>query len=194
MGKSQVLKVFLSSMGPKAPRAGARGKKNDEPKGWKTPTTLTEMRSFHGLVSFYRRFSHNFNTIMSPITNCMKGTKFTWTPEASTAFEEIKVRLTTALVLVLPDFSQPFELHCDASGVGIGVILSQRGRPVTYFNEKLNGSKLNYSTYDVEFYAVVRALKHWSSYLAYNEFVLISNHEALKHLHIQDKLSARHAR
>ncbi|GAA0143743.1 hypothetical protein LIER_04353 [Lithospermum erythrorhizon] len=85
---------------------------------WKTPPTLIEVRSFHGWVSFYRRFIHNFSTIMSPITNCMKGTKFTWTPKASTAFEEIKVRLNYIVmlpVLVLPDFSQPFELHCDAS-------------------------------------------------------------------------------
>ncbi|GAA0148096.1 hypothetical protein LIER_36652 [Lithospermum erythrorhizon] len=165
--------------------------KVEDVQDWNTPTTLTEVRSFHGLVSFYRRFIHNFSTIMSPITNCMKGTKFTWTPEASTAFEEIKVRLTTAPVLVLPNFSQPFELHCDSSG--IGAVFSQGGCPVAYFNEKLSGSKLNYSTYDVEFYAVVRALKHWSSYLAYNEFVLFYDHEALKHLHSQDKLSTRHA-
>ncbi|GAA0152429.1 hypothetical protein LIER_10913 [Lithospermum erythrorhizon] len=118
---------------------------------WKTPTTLTKVRSFHGLVSFCRRFIHNFSAIMSSITNCMKGTKFTWTPEASTTFKEIKVRLTTAPILVLPDFSQPFELHCDASGISIGAILSQGGRLVAYFNEKLSGSKLNYSTYDVEF-------------------------------------------
>ncbi|GAA0167707.1 hypothetical protein LIER_22579 [Lithospermum erythrorhizon] len=125
---------------------------------WKTTTTLSEVRSFHRLVSFYMHFIHNFSTIMSRIMNCMKGKKFTWTPETSTAFEEINVRLTMAPILVLLDFSQPFELHCDASGVGIRAILSQGGRSVAYFNEKLSGSKLNYSTYDVEFYVVLNSL------------------------------------
>jgi hypothetical protein len=96
--------------------------------------------------------------------------------------------LTTAPILTLLDFSQLFELHCDASKVGIGVVLSQGGRSVTYFSQKLSGSKLNYSTYDVEFYALVQALKHWSFYLSYNEFILHSDHEALKHLQSQDKL------
>jgi hypothetical protein len=87
--------------------------------------------------------------------------------------------LTSAPVLTLLDFSQLFELHCDASKVGIGVVLSQGGRPVTYFSQKLSGSKLNYSTYDVEFYALVQALKHWSFYLAYNEFILHSDRESI---------------
>jgi hypothetical protein len=95
---------------------------------------------------------------------------------------------------MLPDFEVPFELHCDASKVGIGAVLSQGGKPVAFFSEKLSGSRLNYSTYDMEFYALVQSLRHWSSYLAYNDFILYSDHEALKHLNSQDKLSSRHAK
>ena len=56
----------------------------------------------------------------------------------------------------------------------------QGGKSVVFFSEKFSGSRLNYSTYDVEFYALVQSLRHWSSYLAYNDFILYSNHEALK--------------
>jgi hypothetical protein len=113
-----------------------------------------------------------------------------WNEAAPKAFGMIKLKLTKAPLLVLPDFEVPFELHCGASKVSI----SQGGKPVAIFSEKLGGSRLNYSTYDVEFYALVQALRHWSSYLAYNDFILYSDHEALKHLNSQDKLSARHAK
>lgn len=64
---------------------------------------------------------------------------------------------------------------------------------MAYFSEKLSGSKLNYSTYDVEFIVVVQVAKHWKHYLFHKEFILYTGHEALKHLHKQDKVSFRHA-
>ena len=67
----------------------------------------------------------------------------------------------TTPILMLPDFSIIFELHIDPLKVGIGVILSQQGRLVAYFSEKLFGTQSRYNTYDVEFYAVVQAIKHW---------------------------------
>lgn len=162
-------------------------------RNWPQPRSITEVRSFHGLASFYRRFIPHFSSLMAPLTDCIKGAKFNWTDDAAIAFNEIKHKLTTAPLLVLPDFSMPFELHCDASKTGIGAVLSQSSRLVAYFSEKLSGSKLRFSTYDIEFYAVVQAVKHWRHYLFQREFILFTDHDSLKYLTSQDKISSRHA-
>ncbi|XP_021769518.1 uncharacterized protein LOC110733760, partial [Chenopodium quinoa] len=161
---------------------------------WPSPKTLTEVRSFHGLASFYRRFIKNFSTLMAPITECTKKGTFEWTTQAQKAFEEVKEKMCNTPILALPDFSKPFEVECDASGKGIGAVLIQGGRPIAYFSEKMSQGKLNYSTYDKEFYAMVRALEHWSHYLRPQPFILHSDHESLRFIHGQKKLNARHAK
>ena len=127
---------------------------------WSLPHSITEVRSFYGLAVFYRQFIPYFSSIMAPVIDCMKGSRFHWTKEAEDAFKLIKVCLTTAPILVLPYFSQSFELHYNALKVGIGAVLSQHGKPVASFSEKLSGSRMMNSTYGVEFYAVVQAVRH----------------------------------
>nr|GEU78864.1 hypothetical protein [Tanacetum cinerariifolium] len=107
---------------------------------------------------------------------------------------KIKDRMTEASVLALPNFEKVFELDCDASGVGIGSVLSQDNRPIAFFSEKLSESRQKYTTYEKEFYAIVRALEHWRHYLISKDFILYSYHEALTYINGQHKLKPRHAR
>jgi len=106
----------------------------------------------------------------------------------------IKQKLCQSPVLALPNFEDLFELECNASGVGIGAVLLQSKRPIAYFSEKLNGSRCNYSTYDKEIYAIVRAFTHWSHYLKPRSFVLHSDHQVLKYMNGQHKLNPRNAK
>jgi hypothetical protein len=178
---------------------GAKGITVDEEKvkaikEWPTPKSITEVRSFHGLASFYRRFVKDFSTLAAPLTEIVKkSVGFKWGSEQDRAFIEIKERLCGAPLLALPDFSKTFEIECDASGIGIGAVLMQEKRPIAYFSEKLNGAVLNYPTYDKELYALVRALETWQHYLWPKEFVIHTDHESLKHLKGQGKLNRRHA-
>lgn len=162
---------------------------------WPTPSSITEVRSFHGLASFYRRFVKDFSTIAAPLTEIIKkSVEFKWGQQQQEAFELLKDKLCSAPILRLPDFSNTFELECDASGIGIGAVLTQDRQPIAYFSEKLKAAQLNYSTYDKELLALVRALEVWQHYLLPKEFVIHTDHESLKWLNGQGKLNKRHAR
>ena len=91
-------------------------------------------------------------------------------------------------MLALPNFDKLFEIECDASDKGIGAVLSQEGRPIEYMSEK---SRRKWSTYDQEFYVILRALKTWEHYLIQKEFVLYNDHQALKYFNSQQNLSMR---
>ena len=150
---------------------------------WPTPQNVGDVRSFHGLARFYRRFVANFSSLASPLNELVKkDTPFCWTDKHEQAFQKLKAQPTNAPILALPNFAKTFELECDASGVGIGVVLLQGGHPIAYFSEKLHGATLNYPTYDKELYALVRALQTWEDYLVSKDFVIHSDHGSLEDL------------
>ena len=137
----------------------------------------------------------DFSTIACPLNELTKkNVPFIFGNAQESAFNELKKRLTEAPLLALPDFSNTFELECDASGLGIGGVLMQCGRPVAYYCEKLDGARLNYPIYDKELYALVRVLEVWQHYLWPKEFVIHSDHESLKYLKTQANLNKRHAK
>ncbi|XP_019236740.1 PREDICTED: uncharacterized protein LOC109216976 [Nicotiana attenuata] len=148
---------------------------------WPIPRSISNIRSFHGMVSFYRRFIKNFSTLVAPIIECLKEVMFKWNEEAQKRIELVKKEMTQAPNLQLPNFDVLFEVECDALGVGAGGVISQEGVP---WREKLSGSKLKYSAYEKDFYATLRVLQLWSNYLL--------PREAEKYLSHQQKLNARH--
>jgi hypothetical protein len=117
-----------------------------------------------------------------------------WSDTQEESFNILKHKLIHAPLLQLPDFNKMFEGECDASGIGLGSVLLQEGKPVAYFSEKLSVPSLNYSTYDKELYALVQTLETCQHYLWPKEFVIHSDHESLKHIRSQSKLNRRYAK
>ena len=109
------------------------------------------------MVNVYRKYIRHFSEISAPLTKLIKKDKhFEWNKEAEKAFKELKKKMTTSPILILPDFRKMFEVQTDASGVAIGGVLLQENRPVAYFSEKLNDAPQRYCTYDVKLYAMVQ--------------------------------------
>ena len=101
--------------------------------------------------------------------------------------------MSIAPVLALPNFDKVFQVECDASMVGIGVVISQDNKPVAFFSEKVCEARSKWSTYELEFFVVVRTLKHWEHYLIQREFVLYTDHQALKHINSQVSINKMYA-
>jgi hypothetical protein len=173
--------VFLSFV------VSAQGVEVDEEKikalrEWLAPQNVSQVRSFLGLAGFYRQFVKDFSTIAAPINKLTeKDAEFHWGAAQEKAFNKLKMTLTTAPLLALPNFGKTFEIECVASGVGIGGVLMQEGRPIAYFTERLSSPTLNNTIYDKELYALVRTLETWEHNLLPKEFIIHSDHESLKH-------------
>ncbi|XP_020683016.1 uncharacterized protein LOC110100003 [Dendrobium catenatum] len=163
-------------------------------KDWPQPQSFFDIRSFHGLANFYHRFIKNFILIMAPITDCLKLKSFSWGADQQQSFEAIKEALTTAPILALPSFDIPFMVDTDASSIGIGAVLSQMGKPIAFFSEKLCPARSKWAAYEQELYAIIRALKQWESYLLHQDFVLCSDNKALQYINTQKNISRMHAR
>nr|AAM74297.1 Putative retroelement [Oryza sativa Japonica Group] len=162
---------------------------------WKQPKTVSEIRSFLGLAGYYRRFIENFSKIARPMTRLLqKEVKYKWTEDCERSFQELKKRLVTAPVLILPDTRKGFQVYCDASRLGLGCVLMQEGKVVAYASRQLRPHENNYPTHDLELAAVVHALKIWRHYLFGNRTEIYTDHKSLKYIFTQPDLNMRQRR
>jgi len=154
---------------------------------WPTPQSPKDCRSFLGLCNFYRRFVRGFSNIAQPITELMKEkVPWCWEGAQEKAFAQLKIAMSTAPVLVFPDFDRQFTLTTDASLVAVGGILQQdQGRglqPIAYSSKKLNAAEIRYSAYERELLGIVWAVGQWRHYLQGRRFIVQTDHSSLRYL------------
>ncbi|CAA0840369.1 Uncharacterized mitochondrial protein AtMg00860, partial [Striga hermonthica] len=150
--------------------------------GWPKPTSLTQLRGFLGLTGYYQKFVKDYGTIAKPLTEMTKKGAFKWTEASEKAFEELKEAMTTTPVLAMLRFDVLFEIHSDASDIGIGAVLVQEGRPLAYLSKALGPARLGLSTYVKEMLAMVEAVRVWRPYLLGRRFRFVTDQQPLKHL------------
>ena len=160
-------------------------------KGWPVPKNVTDVRSFVGFCSYYRRFIRNFAEIARPLhAVTKKNARFEWNEDCQVAFERLKLELTTAPMLQYPDFTSPFVVDTDASNVSLGAVLSNvidgDERPLVFASRVLSKTESMYSTTKREALAVVQALKWFRPYIWGTEFVVRTDHASLRWLFRQN--------
>ncbi|GJU43888.1 putative reverse transcriptase domain-containing protein [Tanacetum coccineum] len=169
--------------------------KIEDVKNWKAPRTLTEVCSFLGLARYYRRFIKNFSKIAKSLTILTQNSKtFDWGEEHELIFQTLKDKLCNVPILTLPDGPEDFVVYCDASGIGLGCVLMQRGKVIAYASRQLKIHKDNYTTHDLELGAVVFALKIWRHYLYGTKSVIYTDHKSLQHIFSQKELNMQQRR
>ncbi|KAH0728122.1 hypothetical protein KY284_003987 [Solanum tuberosum] len=170
-------------------------KKTDVIRNWPRPLTPSDIRSFLGLVGYYRRFVNGFSSIASPMTKLtQKKAKFEWTDECERSFQTLKDKLVSAPIMSLPDELEGFVVYCDASRVGLGCVLMRNGKVIAYASRQLKVHEKNYPTHDLELAAVVFALKIWRHYLYGVHVDVFTDHKSLQYIFTQKDLNLRQIR
>ena len=164
---------------------------------WPEPKDVTQVRQFLGLTNYFRKFIKGYATVAAPLTELTKkdcDMRSAWTDVHAAAFKALKDALSTAPVLVIPDFTKPFELISDASLLGTGGVLLQDGQPVAYTSRKFTSAERNYTTTEQEMLGVVNALTEWRCYFGASDLTVVTDHNPLTYFQTQPQLTRRLAR
>ena len=141
-----------------------------------------------GLAGYYRRFIKHFSSIAHPLNQLLhKDNAYEWNVNCQKAFDELKHRLSTAPILIYPDYRKEFILATDASYEGFGATLSQlsddkKEHPIAYASKSLKKEEVNYGATELECAAIVWAIEHFHKYFGTSHFTLVTDHSALKWL------------
>jgi hypothetical protein len=151
------------------------------------PTDVKSLKSFLGHAGFYRRFIKDFSKITKPLMHLFqKDVAFDFDEKCLAAFQTLKSALVSAPIIQPPDWSQPFEIMCDASDYAVGAVLGQRkeGRvqAVYYARKTLSEAQLNYATTEKELLAVVFTFEKFRSYIVNSKVIVNTDHAAIKYL------------
>nr|GFB86078.1 putative reverse transcriptase domain-containing protein [Tanacetum cinerariifolium] len=147
------------------------------------------------LAGYYRRFIEGFSKIAKPMTKLtQKKVKFEWGNKQEAAFQLLKQKLCSAPILALPKRSEGFIVYCDASNKGLGAVLMQREKVISYASRQLKIQEKNYATHDLELRAVVFTLKIWRHYLYGTKCTVFTDHKSLQHILDQKELNMRQRR
>ena len=111
---------------------------------------------------------------------------FLWNPSAQTAFDNLKIAMTTTPVLALPNFQETFTVETDACQDGIGAVLMQKGQPIAFLSKALRKKHKTLSIYEKEFLALIMAVERWRHYLQRKEFIIQTDHKSLAYLNEQN--------
>ena len=156
------------------------------------PKSVFKISSFLELVGYYRRFIEDFSRLAAPMTKLTrKEVKFKWSDLCEKGFQELKIRLTSAPILIVPERGQGYTVYYDASKAGLGCVLMQSGRVVAYGSCQLKNHEQNYPTHDMDLGDVVFALKILRHYLYDEQFEMYSDHKSIKYIFTQRDLNMR---
>ena len=143
----------------------------------KPPTKRKELRSFIGIVNYYRDMWVRRSEVLAPLNRlCSKKHKWKWTDIEQKAFDKMKKIISKEIMLVYPNFNETFEIHTDASKTQLGAVVSQKGKPIAFYSRKLSPAQTRYTTTERELLAIVETLKEFKNILLGHKIQVCTDH------------------